>query len=73
MSFQIVELGYSKIGDDLSLLMRKATDRRLAFIGPNSQPTDYDLATDAERQYAFIASGSPPTVGTDMDEPYRIQ
>jgi hypothetical protein len=44
---------------------------RYGFIAPSSMTNDYDAASAAEREYAFIADGSG-FVGSDDDPPYLI-
>ena len=53
-------------------LMDTRINRRYAIIGPNTMSSDYDTATDADKEYGYIGTASPDletcTVGDAASE-----
>jgi hypothetical protein len=45
--------------------------RRYGFIGPASLTVDYDAASEAEREYAFVGDDAN-LVGSDNEDGYNI-
>lgn len=69
--FQVMESSFPRSGEPIGLALLEANRRRYAWIGPNSLPSDYDLATEAERRYGFIGDASN-LVGTNLEDGYYI-
>lgn len=69
--FQVTSLGWPKIGQPMDLDALETTGRRICFIGPNTLPADFDLATEEEKRFCWIGDASN-LVGTPAEEGYFI-
>jgi len=62
--FQVMELSFPRSGEPVKLSLLEISRKRYGWISPNGWP-EYDAATEAERQYAYIGTDPGNLVGTN--------